>query len=279
MKSIVILAISTLLLACGVRSDLSNDTLTISGKGAMPDYSLKEAPWHKDREAIKTVVIETGVTSIGSHAFYEYKNLTSVSIPNSVTSIGHDAFWNCENLTSVTIPNSVQNIGVYAFLGCTSLTSIDVESGNNNFVSENGVLFNKSKDAIIQYPQGKTDKCYVIPDGVTWIGVHAFSSCDTLTSITIPNSVTWIGLGAFWNCGLTSITIPSSVTTIENWAFGRCDKLTSITNLNPVPVDVHPSVFTNVNQSECTLKVPIASVSAYKNADVWKDFNIVGIEE
>jgi len=82
--------------------------------------------------------------------------------------------------------------------------------------------------------------------------------------------------GAFYDCtGLTSITLPKSTTTIEWGAFVRCRSLTSIINLNPVPVEIDPDVFYDVNQSACTLKVPTSAVSAYRNAEVWKEFNIV----
>ena len=96
--------------------------LTISGNGAMRDYNsiynysndkyITTAPWGAN---IKTVVIEDGVTSIGSYAFYNCTGLTSVTIPNSVTSIGNSAFSGCSGLTSVTIPNSVTSIGERAF--------------------------------------------------------------------------------------------------------------------------------------------------------------------
>ena len=160
----------------------NNGTLTISGNGAMGDYSsqyssstyiyITTAPWGAN---IKTVVIEGGVTSIGGSAFYGCKLLTSVTIGNSVTSIGENAFRDCTGLTSVTIGNSVTSIGSDAFRHCTGLTSV------------------------------------TIPDGVTSIGGDAFYECTGLTSVTIPNSVTSIGGYAFWYCtGLTSVTIPDS---------------------------------------------------------------------
>ena len=174
------------------------------------------------------------VTSIGNSAFFGCTDLTSVTIPNSVTSIGGSAFFGCTDLTSVTIPNSVTSIGGSAFYGCTGLTSIDVASDNSNYCSVDGVLFNKDKTTLIQYPGGKQG-AYTIPNSVTSIGNYAFEICTGLTSVTIPNSVTSIGHYAFLYCrSLTSVTIPNSVTSIGYFAFSYCSGLTSVTIGNSV---------------------------------------------
>ena len=69
-----------------------------------------------------------------------------------------------------------------------------------------------------------------IPDSVTCIGEYAFSWCAFLISIMIPESVSSIGDSAFHGCSrLTSITIPDSVTSIGDYAFRWCSSLTSIT--------------------------------------------------
>ena len=169
-------------------------TLTISGTGAMKNYDYYDNPSPVcNNSNVKKVVMEDGVTSIGSSAFRGCTSLTSITIPNSVTSIGNAVFSYCSSLTSITIPDSVTSIGSSAFRGCTSLTSI------------------------------------TIPDSVTSIGNAAFSNCWDLTSITIPDSVTTIGDSAFSGCSsLTSITIPDGVTSIGNRAFYNCTNLTTI---------------------------------------------------
>ena len=150
------------------------------------------------------------VTSIGDSAFEDCTGLTSITISNSVTSIGYKAFYDCTGLTSITIPNSVTSIGDLAFEDCTGLTSINVASDNNYYSSNNGVLFNKKKTALIRYPEGKSQTSYTIPNSVTRIGYGAFRGCTGLTSITIPNSVTSIASWAFDGCtGLTSINVAS----------------------------------------------------------------------
>ena len=204
-----------------------NGTLTISGSGKIEDYrSDIDQPWYSNRSDITSVVIEPGVTSIGSLAFYECSNLTSITIPSGLTSIGDYAFWNCTGLTSITIPSSVTSIGVNVFYNCTGLTDITVDSNNSSFCSESGVLFNKDKTTLIYYPLGKNDSSYTIPDGVTVIEQYAFYCNSKLTSVTIPSGVTSIGEMAFRECsGLTSVIVPSSVTSIEYNAFWCCFNL------------------------------------------------------
>ena len=141
----------------------------------------------------KTVVIENGVTRIGSVAFGGdyYGCLRNVVIPDSVTSIGEDAFSSCKKLTTVEIPDSVTSIesGAFSKSGLTSVT---------------------------------------IPNSLTKIEEYAFFYCKSLASVTIPNGVTSIARSAFSGCdSLTSVTIPASVTSIENSIFSG-KNLTSI---------------------------------------------------
>ena len=180
-------------------------------------------------DGLTSVTIGNGVTSIGGWAFFSCDNLTSVTITDSVTTIGNSAFYYCDSLTSVTIGNGVTSIGAGAFSGCNGLTSIVVDEDNENYCSENGILFSKDKTSLICYPAGKNG-AYVIPDTVTTIGEDAFQHCTSLTSVTTGNGVTSIGAGAFYGCnGLTSVIIGNGVTIISNFAFYGCDSLTSIT--------------------------------------------------
>ena len=179
--------------------------------------------------SLTSIEIPSSVTSIENRAFYGCSSLTSITIQEGVKSIGNSAFSGCSKLTSIGIPSSVTSIGNGAFYNCSSLTGINVEENNQKYCSEDGILFNKDKTKLIQYPIKKLGTEYIIPSSVASIGNSAFSNCSSLTSIEIPNSVTSIGNSAFSSCSsLTSIEIPNSVTSIGNSAFYNCRSLTSI---------------------------------------------------
>ena len=122
----------------------------------------------------------------------------------------------------------------------TSLTKIDVdlfccdaELIGHTWKDGVGTLyFNEDITVVRDWAFSSCDSLtsITIPDSVTSIGEYAFYYCSSLTSVTIGNGVTSIGRGAFSNCSsLTSITIPESVTSIGGFAFNGCSSLTSIT--------------------------------------------------
>ena len=171
-----------------------------------------------------------------------------VKIP--VTMIGEQAFIDCENITEVNIPSTINSIGDRAFESCISLTSFNVSSENANFCSENGILFNKAKTTLLQYPPAKADTGYSIPDGVTKIGDGAFGDCDKLTVMTIPGSVATIGNKALIFCtGLTELFVHATT-----------------------PPSVGTNAFSYV-EKDIPVYVPAASLDTYKAAAGWKDFN------
>ena len=230
---------------CGctsIKSVTIPDSVTVIGKRAfgnctsLTNITIPDSVMSIGYEAfigctsLTSIKIPDSVTSISHDAFEDCTSLTSITIPDSVTEIGYSAFEGCTSLTSITIPDSVTSIDSSAFGGCTSLTAINVATGNKNYISVNGVLYNKDKTTIMRYPAGKKDENYKIPDGVTSIGDDTFEDCISLTSITIPDSVTGIGSSAFEGCtSLKSITIPDSVTEIGWYAFSGCTSLKSIT--------------------------------------------------
>ncbi len=168
----------------------SDGTLTISGEGAMDDG---QPGWYGNRSLVKSIVIEDGVTRIGTCAFEGCTSLTSIAIPDSVETIGFAAFRYCDDLQSIIIPDSVKSIEGYAFVECLSLESVSLSNS------------------------------------ITEIGDLAFYNCWKLKSITIPESVKSIGNSAFAICtSITSVTIPDAVESIGDGAFHSCTALTEI---------------------------------------------------
>ena len=237
--------------------------LTLSGSGEMWNYGYVTSPF-KDY-GIKTVTIEYGITSIGDYVFRGCCGMTELTLPNSVTSIGGNAFEGCSGLTELTLPNSVTSIGDYAFFGCSGLTELTLPNG---VMSIGGNAFEGCS--------GLTE--LTLPNSVTSIADDAFHGCRGLTELTLPNSVTSIGDGAFRGCrGLTKLTLPNSVTSIGESAFYLCSGLSKITSLAEIPPVCGSGVFDGVNKTNCKLIVPIVSVIAYKQAEVWNEFsNIKG---
>ncbi len=186
---------------------------------------------------------------IGEYAFFNYKELTSVTIPDCVRSIDDWAFRNCVGLTNVVLPDSISTIKLGTFRGCSSLTNITIP------------------DSITTIDTGAFSGCssltsVTISERISSISDSAFCGCNSLDSISVDagnrvyhsdgnclietdtktlilgcansiiptdGSVTIIGSYAFEGSGLTDIIIPQNVTTIDYYAFKDCANLTSIT--------------------------------------------------
>ena len=149
-----------------------------------------------------------------------YGSANRLAIPakldgKTVTSIGDSAFPWCFSLTSVSIPDSVTQIGVNPFVACPALKTISVSPEHPYFATIDGVLFRKADKTLISYPAGINSSTYTIPQGIASIGDSAFSSCDSLTSVSIPDSVTSIGDSAFSFCPNLTLTVPRNSYALE----------------------------------------------------------------
>ena len=209
--------------ACGKNltwSLSSTGTLTISGKGAMAEYSNGNMPWIAYKNQIKSVVLAKGITSIAYLSFSGYTKLTSVQIPDSVTGIGASAFDNCTALSDMTLPKNLKTLGWLAFAGCSSLKTLTMpasltEGGGSAFSKCTGlkeVYFEKGSKAVesTQFRGCTSLEKVVLPAGLERIGIEAFTGCTSLKSLSIPASVAEIGMYPASACtSLQEITVAS----------------------------------------------------------------------
>ena len=134
---------------------IQNDTLTISGTGAMEDYKQISGgggatnPWNDYLKNVKAIVVEEGVTSVGKYAFYLGQTFTSLSLPSTLTSFGFYACYGCVNLEKLNLPEGLQYISNGAFSYCMALKTLD------------------------------------IPASVNHLGMNPFGNCTGLTDITL----------------------------------------------------------------------------------------------
>ena len=222
---------------------LNGGTLTITGTGAMSDYSSSttasdKQPWAGNRADITKIVISEGVTSVGKYAFYSCSNATSVEIASTVTSIGQYAFQNCSKLatvkfgTSTTYKCNVDTIQSSAFSSCSAVEKVYCYGSTTTdamarwlhigFNASTSNPFNASAVATKYFYTNTSRQTSLTTSnlsGATAIKQYAFYNNTSLTAITLPTTITWIGKQAFGKCSnssFTKITIPENVTILTS---------------------------------------------------------------
>lgn len=232
-------------------------TVTVAAATNTFDFNLTTGTITKYNGTDTVVVIPSKingvtVTTIGTDAFLGL-NITSVTIPDSVTEIGSNAFADCTNLTSVNYAGDWSNLTIQS-------GNPAVQDAANEQLFDFKFILNNTAVIVIRYEGTAADvtipshykgkpvtmidhaafhdsavTSVTIPDSVTSIPDDAFAFCSQLTNISIPNSVTFIGFSAFNSCtSLKSITLPSSLSTIQSSAFYNCGNLETIR----IPVSV-----------------------------------------
>ena len=152
---------------------LTDWTLTISGEGAMPNFGGTgdpDCPWENEKQKIKKVIIEKGVTNIGKNAFCGCSELAEVHISKTVKKIGDSAFQDCAALTQIDIPDSVNSVGSFAFVGCTRLMEVHTHWKNWYEISFESFVFYKygsswPKNRVIYVPDGYKENFKDNPGG------------------------------------------------------------------------------------------------------------------
>lgn len=201
-------------------------------------------------------------------AYPKAKTNSSYTIPNSVSEVENYAFRGCPNLTTLNL-NNVTRIGTSMFVG-SHIRSFIVSDSNSKYSAINGVLFNKEQTSLIIYPMvlmkdyapnGVGSK-YIIPNGVETIFSYAFFPYGELTNVDDYTSYKYYPL--------ETLTIPASVNNIGS------DALVGVLNIHckgEVPPSLSSNQYPLISKN---VYVPMSAVNAYKQANGWKDNNIIG---
>ena len=240
--------------------ELTDSVLTISGTGTMNDYA-NGSPWYMYRESIGQVILNEGITSIGTSAFMYCTSLTSVVIPHSVISIGDYAFCYCTGMLTMTIPDNVTSIGFSCFRQCDELSQVIIGNGVTDLGSSTFSLCKKLKSV-------------KLGNNIQVLKELVFQECFSIDSIDIPNGVSSIQTTAFLDCSkLKKVNIGTGMNTIGMSAFYHCY------NLKEIKIDAVNPPSLNYSFWETGLEkvyVPCNSVAAYENSS-WSSYTIIGI--
>ncbi len=227
----------------------------------------------KDCDKLTSVSIPGSVKRIFDYAFSSCKGIASIHLSDGVEEIGLRAFGDAINLKSIYIPKSVKSIS-YSFPNTDKLKAFVVAEENEWYSSDDGVLFNKSKTELIDYPNGKTG-LYIIPKSIITISGEAFAYCQKLDSVCMPLELKNIGPLAFLSCGnLSSVTIPEGIISIEQMAFCGCEKLTFVKLPNSLK-SIGEEAFadcTNLERIFIPMKVNEIEVDAFARCANFKEY-------
>ena len=176
--------------------ELNNGVLTISGTGPMSGiYGDDSIPWLDSMDSIRKVVVKPGITTIADFVFQDCVNLEEIEIPEGITSIGAFAFTD-SGVKKLHLPASLESVDMFTFSGCENLTEITVAKGNRFFASQDGALYTKDMKALIQYPIGKTDDLFIVPNGVETLYAGSLALSRYLLTLKLPVSLKRIEMAA-----------------------------------------------------------------------------------
>lgn len=202
-------------------TEYSNDRVTKIGSSAFYDYD--------DLTSVNC----PAASYIGANAFYSCYNLTTANLPLATTILDR-AFASCTNLKNVNLPKNVNLLGEYAFAGCSSLASVDFQE-------------------------------------VGTVGAYAFSNCKNLVSVNLPAARS-IKSNAFFGCsGLTSIILPAAKQIGSN-AFAKCSKLSSVEF--PALTSIYSTAFISCSKLT-SFVIGAASVASLGNSNAFNDTPMV----
>lgn len=184
--------------------------------------------WTLDTAGLLTISGTGKIINGDGGSIWSGKPVMAVDIRSGITAVGSNAFYGCDQLQVISLPDTVTQLDKNAFGNCAALSSILVDAKNPAYKSVDGALYSKDGTVLIKCPADA--ETFVVPDGVTTIGDYAFFGAKSLKNVYFPEgSLTTIGAMAFEFCtGLTAVILPAGVTEIGMYAFAHCSKLRSI---------------------------------------------------
>ena len=172
-------------------------TLTLSGSGKMADYLAGSVrPWNSYASKITKLIVEDGVSSVGSRTCYNFKVLTDISLADTVTDIGEFSFSGCSALVSVDLSN-VTSIRANALRDDPALS--DIQLSHDLKVID----YQAFRDS------GADNSSISIPASVTEIGFGAFDGAKFTNVLNLPN-VKKVGAFAFSNSKFAAVVLTNA---------------------------------------------------------------------
>lgn len=201
----------------------SDGVLTISGTGPMPSYAYEEAPWQLGGMAVRQLILEEGVTEIGSFAFRDCTELERISLPASLTSIGQGAFSGCESVTALSIPDIAAWMQVEFACWYEELYDPDLDAWREEEVCSNPL---GCSDNVILYVDGREATAVTLPEGLVAVGSNSFRGYKNLTALNLPASVKTFGDCAFSGCtGLKDVYYSGTASQLPSIRYGTGNEL------------------------------------------------------
>ncbi len=187
--------------------EFATDTLTVTGTGAMAEWSsAEEVPWNSHRAEIEHVSLPDGLTTIGNYAFSQCQ-MTEFVIPDNVTTMGTDCLNGCDKLTDLTIGAKVDNFSAAMMRGSTEVKNVQLTGANYYAYEYYDVVFSPDQKTLIYCPPKGTYYEYHIPDATERIRSYAFMDCATLL-IKFDGHPTVFEDRAFYNANVNQSSFP-----------------------------------------------------------------------
>ena len=244
-----------------LRWSFADGTLTISGNGEMEHaegnsgYAWGTDNQSLDRNSIKKIVVEEGVTTLGEYIFWDCESLTEVKLPKTLTTLRKQCFKSCTSLKSITLPNNISLIEESAFENCSALETVTFPKSLKE-VHEHAFYSCNLKKVDLSQTQVET------------IGSAAFAQNAHCEEVYLPKTLKTLegeDEGTFSSCGVkkavcSAVEPPKTISGVYDFISG--EKKTD-------PVE-WVNIFSGFDD-DFVLEVPAGSEDKYRSANGWKN--------